>query len=111
MTITAEPDSGYQLDKITAVDASGKELELKDLGGRYSFAMPGGAVEIKADFIKKAETSPFQDVSTDADYYDAVKWAAEKSVTAGVGGGLFGPDESCTRAQAVTFLYRICAAA
>jgi len=39
-------------------------------------------------------------------YYDAVLWAVEKSVTNGTGGGVFSPDDDCTRAQIVTFLYR-----
>lgn len=51
-------------------------------------------------------TSIFGDVATDAYYARAVSWAADSSVTDGVGDGLFGPDAACTRAQIVTFLYR-----
>ena len=47
----------------------------------------------------------FADVPADAWYAAAVEWAAAKGVTAGIGGGLFGPDQACTRAQIVTFLY------
>ncbi len=68
--------------------------------------MPSGKADINATFKKQAETSPFADVSTDAYYYEAVKWAAENSITGGVGSGLFGPDDPCTRAQIVTFLWR-----
>ena len=52
------------------------------------------------------ETVKFSDVSTSAYYYDAVKWAVENGVTDGLSATMFGPYESCTRAQIVTFLYR-----
>ena len=39
-------------------------------------------------------------------YCGAVAWAAENDVTSGVGGKRFAPDQTCTRAQIVTFLYR-----
>lgn len=48
----------------------------------------------------------FSDVLTDSYYANAVAWAVENGVTNGIGDGLFGPDNSCTRAQIVTFLFR-----
>ena len=57
-------------------------------------------------FLKEVETSPFSDVSTSAYYYEAVKWAQEKGITGGIGNGFFGPNQPCTRAQIVTFLWR-----
>lgn len=59
-----------------------------------------------AAFLKEVETSPFSDVSTSAYYYEAVKWAQEKGITSGIGNGLFGSNQPCTRAQIVTFLWR-----
>lgn len=107
VTITAKPDSGYQLDDLTVTDKNGNELKLTDKGnGKYTFTMPASKVEIKATFVKKVETSPFSDVSTNAYYYEAVKWAQEKGITDGIGNGLFGPNQPCTRAQIVTFLWR-----
>ena len=107
VTITAKPDSGYQLDDLTVTDKNGNELKLTDKGnGKYTFTMPASKVEIKATFVKKVETSPFSDVSTNAYYYEAVKWAQEKGITGGIGNGLFGPNQPCTRAQIVTFLWR-----
>lgn len=47
----------------------------------------------------------FSDVLADSYYAAAVAWAVENGVTSGIGGGLFGPDNHCTRAQIVTFLY------
>ena len=107
VTITAKPDSGYQLDDLTVTDKNGKELKLTDKGnGKYTFTMPASKVEINATFVKEVETSPFSDVSTSAYYYEAVKWAQEKGITGGIGNGLFGPNQPCTRAQIVTFLWR-----
>ena len=63
-------------------------------------------IEANAAFVTKVETSPFSDVSTSAYYYEAVKWAQEKGITGGIGNGLFGPNQPCTRAQIVTFLWR-----
>ncbi len=105
--ITVEPDEGYALDEITVTDKDGNSLKLTDKGdGKYSFTMPSGKVDIDATFKKLAETSPFNDVSTDAYYYEAVKWAAENNITGGIGGGLFGPELTCSRGQIVTFLWR-----
>ena len=107
VTITVKPDSGYQLDELTVTDKNGKELKLTDKGnGKYTFTMPASKVEINATFVKEVETSPFSDVSTSAYYYEAVKWAQEKGITGGIGNGLFGPNQPCTRAQIVTFLWR-----
>ena len=64
-------------------------------------------------FLYRAAGSPavsgsaeFGDVATNAYYADAVAWAAKNGITGGIGGGLFGSGNDCTRAQIVTFLYR-----
>ncbi|MCC2177922.1 S-layer homology domain-containing protein [Agathobaculum butyriciproducens] len=51
--------------------------------------------------------SAFTDVADSAYYADAVKWATEQGITKGISITLFGPDETCTRAQIITFLYRM----
>lgn len=107
VTVTVTPDSGYKLGDLVVTDKDGKKLELTDKGnGQYTFTMPSGKVEVAAEFVKEVEISPFADVATDAYYYDAVKWAVNKGVTNGVSETLFGPDQACTRAQIVTFLWR-----
>ena len=53
-----------------------------------------------------SQEHPFRDVAEDAYYEDAVSWAVHGGVTQGTTGSTFAPDESCTRAQIVTFLYR-----
>ena len=107
VTITVKPDSGYQLDDLTVIDKNGNELKLTDKGnGKYTFTMPASKVEVNATFVKEVEISPFSDVSASNYYYEAVKWAQEKGITGGIGNGLFGPNQPCTRAQIVTFLWR-----
>ena len=107
VTVTVTPDSGYKLGELVVTDKDGKKLELTDKGnGQYTFTMPSGKVEVAAEFVKEVEISPFADVATDAYYYDAVKWAVNKGITNGVSETLFGPDQACTRAQIVTFLWR-----
>ena len=107
VTITVKPDDGFKLDELTVIDKNGNELKLTDKGnGKYTFTMPTSKVEVNATFVKEVETSPFGDVSTSAYYYEAVKWAQKKGITGGIGNGLFGPNQPCTRAQIVTFLWR-----
>lgn len=53
-----------------------------------------------------SEEDVFYDVDAASYYYDAVLWAAENSITTGVGYGMFAPNEHCNRGQIVTFLYQ-----
>ena len=52
------------------------------------------------------DENPFSDVKKGAFYYDAVLWAVEKEVTKGTSPTTFSPEQTCTRGQIVTFLYR-----
>lgn len=107
VTVTVKPDAGYELDSLKVFDKNGKELALTDKGdGRFTFIMPAGRVEVKATFVEEVKISAFRDVSTNAYYYEAVKWAQKKGITSGIGNDLFGPYQPCTRAQIVTFLWR-----
>ena len=107
VTVTLTPDEGYELESLTVTDSRGNELTLTDKGdGRYTFTMPARRVEIKASFVKSVEVSPFADVAIDAYYYEAVKWAVKNGITDGVGNDRFAPEQPCTRAQVVTFLWR-----
>ena len=107
VTITVTPAEGYEVGSVTAKDAKGNTIAVTDKGnGKYTFIMPGSKVSIGTAFTKTPETSPFDDVSVDAYYFDAVKWAADKGITGGVSDNLFAPDDGCTRAHIVTFLWR-----
>ena len=106
VTITVKPDKGYELEMLKALDKDGDALKLTEKNGKYTFKMPTGKVTVKGSFVEEAPEQIFKDVPVDAYYYEAVKWAAEKGVTGGVGNGLFAPNQPCTRAQIVTFLWR-----
>ena len=109
VTITVKPDSGYVLETISVTDKNGNDLKLTDKGnGKYTFTMPGSKVEVKVTFMEdNSVLNFFYDVPNDAYYYEAVKWAAENGITGGVGNSLFAPNQPCTRAQIVTFLWRV----
>ena len=108
VTVTVKPDSGYVLETLTVTDKNGNELTLKDKGnGKYTFTMPAGKVEVKATFMEdNSMLNFFYDVPNNAYFYEAVKWAVENGITDGVGNNLFAPEQPCTRAQIVTFLWR-----
>lgn len=108
VTITTKPDAGYELESVTVTDRNGKALGLTDKGdGIYTFKMPADKVEIKASFApEKTAQDFFTDVPANSYYADAVLWAAKNGITGGIGNGLFGPNQPCTRAQIVTFLWR-----
>ena len=106
VTITVKPDKGYELEMLKALDKDGDALKLTEKNGKYTFKMPSGKVTVKGSFVEEAPVQIFKDVPVDAYYYEAVKWAAEKGITGGVGNGLFAPNQPCTRAQIVTFLWR-----
>jgi len=108
VTVTVKPKEGYVLETLTVTDKNGDELKLTDKGnGKYTFTMPGSKVEVKATFMEDNSVfNFFYDVPNDAFFYEAVKWAVKSGVTNGLSDTMFGPYESCTRAQIVTFLWR-----
>lgn len=107
VTITVTPDAGYVLDKLTVTDKDGKELSLtKKSDTEYTFVMPAGKVEITPSFVKQTPSQAFVDVKTGDYFYDAVLWAVEKGITNGTSAETFSPEDPCTRAQIVTFLWR-----
>ena len=108
VTITVTPDKGYVLESLTVLDKDGKALELTDKGGgKYTFTMPAGKITVKAVFMDdNTMLNFFTDVHAEDYYYDAVLWAAQEGVTGGTSDTLFAPNAGCTRAQAVTFLWR-----
>ena len=106
VTVTVKPDKGYELEMLKALDKDGDALKLTEKNGKYTFKMPSGKVTVKGSFVEETPVQIFKDVPVDAYYYEAVKWAAEKGITGGVGNGLFAPNQPCTRGQIVTFLWR-----
>lgn len=101
ITLTATPNAGYHF-KAWRVILGG--VTITD----NKFTMPAEDVEVQALFEKDAPISkhPFLDVPAGAYYEDAVVWAVGKGITSGTNATTFDPNGTCTRAQAVTFLWR-----
>ena len=120
VTITVTPDEGYALDKLTVTDAAGRELKLTDKGdGKYSFTMPGSKVIVEVIF---AAISPdyaacdggadcplwdFTDLNVNAWYHDGVHFCIDEGLMEGYGGGLFGPNDTLSRAQLCQIVYNM----
>ena len=109
VTITAKPDEGYQVGKVTVTDESGSTIKVTNKGdGVYTFTMPNSDVEVKVAFVPEGQwTNPFVDVPEDAWYYDAVRYVNEKGLMAGTSANTFAPDLTTTRGMIVTILYRL----
>ncbi len=89
---------GFFVDSSDAFDFDSVE-EQRALGRIYAYGV--------LDYLGiKINTLPFMDVNTDDFYYDAIKWASDNHITTGTTATEFSPDEECTRAQAVTMLWR-----
>ena len=108
VTVTVTPDKGYALETLTALDKNGRELTLvKKSDAQYTFSMPASNVTVAATFTDdNTMLNFFVDVKASDYFYDAVLWAAQKGITAGTDETHFSPNQPCTRAQIVTFLWR-----
>ena len=91
---------------VTYPDGSKKTVVGNYSDGKISLNVGGSAtIQILDDFVPLASL-PLTDVPSDAYYRDAVIWAAMNGVTGGKKADTFAPDDACTRAQTVTFLWR-----
>ena len=114
VTITIDPDAGYELDALIVTDSSGNQIAIeKETDTRYTFKMPRGRVSIDATFIaiedeSASQTSgePFTDVSSRDWFYDAVEYVYENGMMQGTSSSLFEPNGVTTRAMVVTILHR-----
>lgn len=114
ITVTVKPDSGYELDQLTVKRPTGADVAVtKSNDTTYTFTMPSGTVNVAATFKKAAAqvaadpVNPFNDVASSSFAYDAILWAAANHITTGTSANTFSPKNSCTRAEAVTFLWRV----
>ena len=106
ITLTVTPDRGYVLDTIKVLDSKDNAIKLTEKDSKFTFIMPGSKVTVEATFKAETPDHPFTDVPEGSYYEDAVIWAVDKGVTGGTSATTFSPDGICTRAQAVTFLWR-----
>ena len=102
-TFTITPDKGYAVSNV--------KIDGKSIGAvkSYTFENVSRTHTIEVIFMKAngtPQTGVFVDVATGSYYEDAVDWAVENGITKGTDDTHFSPDGICTRAQAVTFLWR-----
>ena len=100
---TITPDKGYAVSNV--------KIDGKSIGAvkSYTFENVSRTHTIEVIFMKangNPQTGVFVDVATGSYYEDAVDWAVENGITTGVSANRFDPNGVCTRAQAVTFLWR-----
>ena len=108
ITLTVDPDRGYELYSLTITDASGDRVSYRDRGdGEYTFTMPDSRVTVRAIFVEINEGLPFVDVSSNAWYYDAVEYVYDNDLFEGMSAYIFGPNEPMNRGMLVTVLYRL----
>ena len=115
VTVTARPDEGYALKKLTVTDSRGNALDLTGQSdGTYTFTMPAGGVTVKAVFAPvqaeepqpEPEALPFADVPEDAWYADAVAYVYEQGLMTGTGDTTFAPDVTTSRSMIAAILWR-----
>ena len=102
-TFTITPDKGYAVSNV--------KIDGKSIGAvkSYTFENVRRTHTIEVIFMKangNPQTGVFVDVATGSYYEDAVDWAVGNGITQGTDATHFSPDGICTRAQAVTFLWR-----
>lgn len=103
-TFTITPDKGYAVAKVL--------VDGKSVGSVKSYTFKNVTTDhtIEVVFMKangNPQTGVFVDVPEGSYYEEAVDWAVENGITTGTGNNYFTPDGICTRAQAVTFLWRV----
>lgn len=112
VTITVKPDNGYKMGNISVTDASGNIIEVDCVSAtQYTFEMPYNRVNIEVVFVKaeneqNLDELRFTDVYESDYYHDAVLWAVANGVTTGTSATTFAPNETVSRAQMITFLWR-----
>lgn len=115
VTFTVTPDEGYEISELTVTDSRGRDVAFSDRGdGTYTFVMPGSKVTISAVFTRtdcpRDKICPmygFSDLNLYAWYHDGVHYCLENGLMVGTGADTFSPDDTTTRAQIVTILWRM----
>ena len=117
VTITTDPDEGYEVDEVTVTDQNDNEVEVTDNGdGTYSFTQPSSRVTITVTYaLEKCDGTEadncsslaFSDLDTSLWYHEFVDYAIENGLMVGTGDKTFSPGLPVTRAQVVTVLWRL----
>lgn len=112
VTITAQPDEGYEVGEVTVTRPDGSEVELtENSDGTWGFTQPGESVTIAVTFrCDGGELCPsahLTDVELNAWYHEAVDYVVEHGIMAGVSATAFQPNGSLTRGQVVQILHNL----
>ena len=119
VTITPQPEDGYQVEQVIVTDQNGKEVEVTPKGdGSYTFTQPEGKVTITVTFKKKSAVShcprdescpmaPFTDADRTAWYHDGVHYCVEHGLMVGTSADTFEPNITTTRGMIATILWRL----
>ena len=118
--ITVDPNSGFELTRLTVTTTRGQNVVIKQLDETtYKFTMPACDVVVDAAFTetvvvdtgcKRDETCPmysFTDLDTYMWYHDGIHYCLENGLMEGYGNNIFKPDAETTRAMIVTILWRL----
>ncbi|MCB7514105.1 S-layer homology domain-containing protein [bacterium 210917-SL.2.15] len=107
VTLTVQPDNGYELDELTVTDKNGNELKLtKKSDTKYTFTMPKSAVTVEATFVEESKDMGYSDVSADAWYADAVQYVSDKGMMQG-NNGKFMPADKLNRGQMAQVIFNL----
>lgn len=112
VTITAQPDEGYEVGEVTVTRSDGSEVELtENSDGTWGFTQPGESVTIAVTFrCTGGELCPsahLTDVELGTWYHEAVDYVVEHGIMAGVSATAFQPNGSLTRGQVVQILHNL----
>ena len=120
ITLTVVPDDGYELASLTITKSNSEEVKFTDKGnGKFSFTMPGSKVTVEAVFkvivpnysdCDRGLNCPlwdFTDLNVNAWYHDGVHFCIDEGLMEGYGGGLFGPNDTLSRAQLCQIVYNM----
>lgn len=126
VSVTVKANAGYRLSGLSVSDKYGKDIAVMSVYGsnsQFQFTMPDSEVFVKAEFVLTSDThvSPnigsnnnpkieatnyFRDVSVSDYFFDAVQWAIEQGITSGTSSTTFSPDQTCSKAEIITFIWR-----
>ena len=111
VTLTVTPEEGYGLNQLNVTAYGGREMDITDMGGgKYTFRMPAGAVEVTAVFLEAGQNHPvmaFEDVTEWDWFHSAVHYVYENGMMSGTSDTEFAPNVVTTRGMVVTVLHRM----
>ena len=108
VTITPDPDNGYEVGEVTVTDRSGDAVRVTaNRDGTYTFTQPRGRVTIEVTFVRAGESAFFDDVPASFWAYDEIAWAYDNGYVNGTSAATFSPNSSITRQQVWMILARL----